>query len=142
MVAYTKSTVTPIERQFEIPSSTVGIIDGSFEIDCLHTLGGIGPIFVYSLGSLCAGFYVDIGLVNQGSDGQLALDQKCSRRPVNTVEYEATKALEKPVEQETKGPWGSQQIRWLRNTQWSKQTRTGCQTRRTQGIWSWWEPYC
>ncbi|XP_067284633.1 solute carrier organic anion transporter family member 1C1-like [Pseudorasbora parva] len=30
--AYTKSTVTQIERRFEIPSSTVGIIDGSFEM--------------------------------------------------------------------------------------------------------------
>ncbi|XP_056311220.1 solute carrier organic anion transporter family member 1C1-like [Danio aesculapii] len=29
---YTKSTITQIERRFEIPSSTVGIIDGSFEM--------------------------------------------------------------------------------------------------------------
>uniref|UniRef100_A0A673IQ49 Solute carrier organic anion transporter family member n=1 Tax=Sinocyclocheilus rhinocerous TaxID=307959 RepID=A0A673IQ49_9TELE len=168
--AYTKSTITQIERRFEIPSSTVGIIDGSFEmgnllvitvvsyfgakfhrpkiigagvllmgvgtllmalpqfimmsstcssdnqrclkgeaessptwvivlfgnilrgigeasigplgmsfiddyarpensafyIGCLHTLGVIGPIFGYSLGSLCASLFVDIGLVNQG----------------------------------------------------------------------------
>uniref|UniRef100_A0A673LDY9 Major facilitator superfamily (MFS) profile domain-containing protein n=1 Tax=Sinocyclocheilus rhinocerous TaxID=307959 RepID=A0A673LDY9_9TELE len=169
--AYTKSTITQIERRFEIPSSTVGIIDGSFEmgnllvitvasyfgakfnrpkiigsgvllmgigtllmalphfimgralyglytvgclkgevessptwvivlfgnilrgigeasigplgmsfiddyarpensafyIGCLHTLGVIGPIFGYLLGSLCASLYVDIGLVNQAS---------------------------------------------------------------------------
>uniref|UniRef100_A0A671QUG0 Solute carrier organic anion transporter family member n=1 Tax=Sinocyclocheilus anshuiensis TaxID=1608454 RepID=A0A671QUG0_9TELE len=32
MGAYTKSTITQIERRFEIPSSTVGIIDGSFEM--------------------------------------------------------------------------------------------------------------
>ncbi len=37
-----------------------------FSLGCLHTLGVIGPIFGYSLGSLCASLYVDIGLVNQG----------------------------------------------------------------------------
>ncbi|XP_056311155.1 solute carrier organic anion transporter family member 1C1-like [Danio aesculapii] len=31
-VSYTKSAITQIERRFEIPSSTVGIIDGSFEM--------------------------------------------------------------------------------------------------------------
>ncbi|XP_063073114.1 solute carrier organic anion transporter family member 1C1-like [Engraulis encrasicolus] len=30
--SYTKSTITQVERRFEIPSSTVGIIDGSFEM--------------------------------------------------------------------------------------------------------------
>ncbi|KTG40042.1 hypothetical protein cypCar_00016577, partial [Cyprinus carpio] len=145
--AYTKSTITQIERRFEIPSSTAGIIDVSFEMGnllvitvvsyfgakfhrpkiigagvllmgigtllmalphfimsqykydtaaahsndadnftvsstcssdnqstvqqlvsgCLHTLGVIGPIFGYSLGSLCASLYVDIGLVDQES---------------------------------------------------------------------------
>ncbi|XP_066525634.1 solute carrier organic anion transporter family member 1C1-like [Hoplias malabaricus] len=30
--SYTKSTITQIERRFEIPSSVVGIIDGSFEM--------------------------------------------------------------------------------------------------------------
>ncbi|XP_073801562.1 solute carrier organic anion transporter family, member 1F2 isoform X2 [Danio rerio] len=30
--SYTKSTITQIERRFEIPSSTVGIIDGGFEM--------------------------------------------------------------------------------------------------------------
>ncbi|KAK2892581.1 hypothetical protein Q8A67_012569 [Cirrhinus molitorella] len=34
---------------------------------CLHTIGVIGPIFGYSLGSLCASLYVDIGLVSQES---------------------------------------------------------------------------
>uniref|UniRef100_A0A671SD98 Solute carrier organic anion transporter family member 1C1-like n=1 Tax=Sinocyclocheilus anshuiensis TaxID=1608454 RepID=A0A671SD98_9TELE len=38
-----------------------------FSVGCLHTLGVIGPFFGYSLGSLCASFYVDIGLVNQES---------------------------------------------------------------------------
>ncbi|RXN05137.1 solute carrier organic anion transporter family member 1C1-like protein [Labeo rohita] len=33
--AYTKSTITQIERRFEIPSSTIGIIDGSFEMGSL-----------------------------------------------------------------------------------------------------------
>jgi len=32
MGAYTRSTITQIESRFEIPSSTVGIIDGSFEM--------------------------------------------------------------------------------------------------------------
>uniref|UniRef100_A0A672T3W2 Major facilitator superfamily (MFS) profile domain-containing protein n=1 Tax=Sinocyclocheilus grahami TaxID=75366 RepID=A0A672T3W2_SINGR len=40
--------------------------ENAFYIGCLHTLGVIGPIFGYSLGSLCAILYVDIGLVNQG----------------------------------------------------------------------------
>lgn len=29
---YLKSTITQIERRFDIPSSLVGVIDGSFEI--------------------------------------------------------------------------------------------------------------
>lgn len=37
-----------------------------FSVGCLHTFGVIGPIFGYSLGSLCASLYVDIGLVDQG----------------------------------------------------------------------------
>uniref|UniRef100_A0A672T4D5 Solute carrier organic anion transporter family member n=1 Tax=Sinocyclocheilus grahami TaxID=75366 RepID=A0A672T4D5_SINGR len=41
--------------------------ENAFYIGCLHTLGVIGPIFGYSLGSLCAILYVDIGLVNQES---------------------------------------------------------------------------
>ncbi|KAF5912547.1 hypothetical protein HPG69_004219, partial [Diceros bicornis minor] len=32
---YLKSTITQIERRFDIPSSLVGVIDGSFEIDIL-----------------------------------------------------------------------------------------------------------
>ncbi|PIO22580.1 hypothetical protein AB205_0208970, partial [Aquarana catesbeiana] len=32
--SYLKSTITQIEKRFEIPSSLVGIIDGSFEIGC------------------------------------------------------------------------------------------------------------
>lgn len=45
---------------------------------CLHTVGVIGPLFGYSLGSLCASLYVDIGLVNPGEFGQLEV--------ANTVE--------------------------------------------------------
>ncbi|KAK7149418.1 hypothetical protein R3I94_008914 [Phoxinus phoxinus] len=41
--------------------------NSAFYIGCLHTLGVIGPIFGYSLGSLCARLYVDIGLVNRES---------------------------------------------------------------------------
>ncbi|XP_077090063.1 solute carrier organic anion transporter family member 1C1-like isoform X2 [Siphateles boraxobius] len=41
--------------------------NSAFYIGCLHTLGVIGPIFGYSLGSLCAIIYVDIGLVNRES---------------------------------------------------------------------------
>uniref|UniRef100_A0A673LE00 Solute carrier organic anion transporter family member n=1 Tax=Sinocyclocheilus rhinocerous TaxID=307959 RepID=A0A673LE00_9TELE len=41
--------------------------NSAFYIGCLHTLGVIGPIFGYLLGSLCASLYVDIGLVNQAS---------------------------------------------------------------------------
>uniref|UniRef100_A0A8C1MFZ8 Solute carrier organic anion transporter family member n=1 Tax=Cyprinus carpio TaxID=7962 RepID=A0A8C1MFZ8_CYPCA len=41
--------------------------NSAFYIGCLHTLGVIGPIFGYSLGSLCASLYVDIGLVDQES---------------------------------------------------------------------------
>uniref|UniRef100_A0A673IXD0 Solute carrier organic anion transporter family member n=1 Tax=Sinocyclocheilus rhinocerous TaxID=307959 RepID=A0A673IXD0_9TELE len=41
--------------------------NSAFYIGCLHTLGVIGPIFGYSLGSLCASLFVDIGLVNQES---------------------------------------------------------------------------
>lgn len=33
---YLKSTITQIERRFDIPSSLVGIIDGSFEIGRYH----------------------------------------------------------------------------------------------------------
>ncbi|XP_056311222.1 solute carrier organic anion transporter family member 1C1-like [Danio aesculapii] len=41
--------------------------NSAFYIGCLNTLKGIGPIFGYMLGSLCANLYVDIGLVNQES---------------------------------------------------------------------------
>ncbi|XP_073689137.1 solute carrier organic anion transporter family member 1C1-like, partial [Garra rufa] len=41
--------------------------NSAFYIGCLHTLGVIGPIFGYLLGSLCAILYVDIGLVSQES---------------------------------------------------------------------------
>ncbi|KAK7130266.1 hypothetical protein R3I93_019790 [Phoxinus phoxinus] len=41
--------------------------NSAFYIGCLHTLGVIGPIFGYSLGSLCAIIYVDIGFVNRES---------------------------------------------------------------------------
>uniref|UniRef100_A0A8C1N434 Solute carrier organic anion transporter family member n=1 Tax=Cyprinus carpio TaxID=7962 RepID=A0A8C1N434_CYPCA len=41
--------------------------NSAFYIGCLHTFGVIGPIFGYSLGSLCASLYVDIGLVDQES---------------------------------------------------------------------------
>lgn len=38
--SYLKSTITQIERRFDIPSSLVGVIDGSFEIGmcCRNTL--------------------------------------------------------------------------------------------------------
>ncbi|XP_073693931.1 solute carrier organic anion transporter family member 1C1-like [Garra rufa] len=39
--------------------------NSAFYIGCLHTLGVIGPIFGYSLGSLCGSLYVDI--LNQES---------------------------------------------------------------------------
>ncbi|KAK2892580.1 hypothetical protein Q8A67_012568 [Cirrhinus molitorella] len=39
--------------------------NSAFYIGCLHTLGVIGPIFGYSLGSLCGSLYVDI--LNQDS---------------------------------------------------------------------------
>ncbi|XP_050962996.1 solute carrier organic anion transporter family member 1C1-like [Labeo rohita] len=41
--------------------------NSAFYIGCLHTLGVIGPLFGYSLGSLCASLYVNIGSVNQES---------------------------------------------------------------------------
>ncbi|XP_056311223.1 solute carrier organic anion transporter family member 1C1-like isoform X1 [Danio aesculapii] len=41
--------------------------NSAFYIGCLNTIGVIGPIFGFSLGSLCANLYVDIGIVNQGS---------------------------------------------------------------------------
>ncbi|XP_043093771.1 solute carrier organic anion transporter family member 1C1-like [Puntigrus tetrazona] len=41
--------------------------NSAFYIGCLQTLGVIGPIFGYSLGSFCASLYVDIGLANQES---------------------------------------------------------------------------
>ncbi|KAI7789635.1 solute carrier organic anion transporter family member 1C1-like [Triplophysa rosa] len=41
--------------------------NSAFYIGCLHTVGVIGPLFGYSLGSLCASLYVDIGLVNADS---------------------------------------------------------------------------
>ncbi|KAJ6666251.1 hypothetical protein lerEdw1_000523 [Lerista edwardsae] len=62
--SYLKSTITQIERRFDIPSSLVGLIDGSFEIGCVQTVAIIGPIFGFLLGSLCAMLYVDIGFVD------------------------------------------------------------------------------
>ncbi|XP_073804483.1 solute carrier organic anion transporter family member 1C1 isoform X2 [Danio rerio] len=41
--------------------------NSAFYIGCLNTIGVIGPIVGFSLGSLCANLYVDIGLVNQES---------------------------------------------------------------------------
>ncbi|XP_056311221.1 solute carrier organic anion transporter family member 1C1-like [Danio aesculapii] len=41
--------------------------NSAFYIGCLNTLRGIGPIFGFMLGSLCANLYVDIDLVNQES---------------------------------------------------------------------------
>ncbi|XP_030641595.1 solute carrier organic anion transporter family member 1C1 isoform X2 [Chanos chanos] len=38
--------------------------NSAFYIGCLHTIGVIGPLFGYTLGSLCASLYVDIGFVN------------------------------------------------------------------------------
>lgn len=50
----------------QISCDLVNFVILFFSLGCLHTLGVIGPIFGYSLGSLCASLYVDIGLVNQG----------------------------------------------------------------------------
>ncbi|XP_036433228.1 solute carrier organic anion transporter family member 1C1-like [Colossoma macropomum] len=41
--------------------------NSAFYIGCLHTISVIGPLFGYSLGSLCANLYVDIGFVNMES---------------------------------------------------------------------------
>ncbi|XP_076153252.1 solute carrier organic anion transporter family member 1C1-like [Alosa pseudoharengus] len=41
--------------------------NSAFYIGCLHTIAVIGPLFGYSLGSLCARLYVDIGFVNLDS---------------------------------------------------------------------------
>ncbi|XP_041114262.1 solute carrier organic anion transporter family member 1C1-like isoform X3 [Polyodon spathula] len=111
--SYMKSSITQIERRFNIPSSLIGLIDGSFEMECqkeasssmwiyvflgnmlrgigetpvmplgvsyvddfareentafylacIQTVGILGPVFGYMLGSLCAKLYVDIGFVN------------------------------------------------------------------------------
>ncbi|XP_055046177.2 solute carrier organic anion transporter family member 1C1 isoform X1 [Misgurnus anguillicaudatus] len=50
--------------------------NSAFYIGCLHTISVIGPLFGYSLGSLCASLYVDIGLVSQES---LSITQQDSR---------------------------------------------------------------
>uniref|UniRef100_A0A8C4DNG0 Solute carrier organic anion transporter family member n=1 Tax=Dicentrarchus labrax TaxID=13489 RepID=A0A8C4DNG0_DICLA len=133
--AYMKSSITQIERRFDIPSSLIGVIDGSFEMGnllviafvsyfgaklhrprligigclimsvgcflialphffqgpykyetsvshstafnssesalpchsnhtCIHTVGILGPMFGFMLGSLLAKIYVDIGFVD------------------------------------------------------------------------------
>ncbi|XP_062373516.1 solute carrier organic anion transporter family member 1C1-like [Sardina pilchardus] len=41
--------------------------NSAFYIGCLHTIAVIGPLFGYTLGSLCAQLYVDIGFVNLDS---------------------------------------------------------------------------
>ncbi|KAL2102532.1 hypothetical protein ACEWY4_001700 [Coilia grayii] len=41
--------------------------NSAFYIGCLHTIGVIGPLFGYTLGSLCASIYVDIGFVDLDS---------------------------------------------------------------------------
>uniref|UniRef100_A0AAY4BDQ8 Solute carrier organic anion transporter family member n=1 Tax=Denticeps clupeoides TaxID=299321 RepID=A0AAY4BDQ8_9TELE len=41
--------------------------NSAFYIGCLHTIAVIGPLFGYSLGSLCASLYVDIGSVSSES---------------------------------------------------------------------------
>ncbi|KAI4899808.1 hypothetical protein NFI96_013761 [Prochilodus magdalenae] len=41
--------------------------NSAFYIGCIHTISVIGPLFGFSLGSLCANIYVDIGLVNPES---------------------------------------------------------------------------
>ncbi|XP_076860852.1 solute carrier organic anion transporter family member 1C1-like isoform X2 [Brachyhypopomus gauderio] len=38
--------------------------NSAFYIGCLHTIAVIGPLFGFSLGSLCANIYVDFGFVN------------------------------------------------------------------------------
>ncbi|XP_039524431.1 solute carrier organic anion transporter family member 1C1-like isoform X1 [Pimephales promelas] len=50
--------------------------NSAFYIGCLHTLGVIGPIFGFSLGSLCARLYVDIGLVDRESVTITPLDSR------------------------------------------------------------------
>ncbi|KAG9280429.1 solute carrier organic anion transporter family member 1C1-like [Astyanax mexicanus] len=41
--------------------------NSAFYIGCLHTISVIGPLFGYSLGSLCANIFVDIGFVDMDS---------------------------------------------------------------------------
>ncbi|KAL4612697.1 solute carrier organic anion transporter family member 1C1-like, partial [Arapaima gigas] len=41
--------------------------NSAFYIGCLHTIAVIGPLFGFSLGSLCARLYVDVGFVNTDS---------------------------------------------------------------------------
>ncbi|RXM98688.1 Solute carrier organic anion transporter family member 1C1 [Acipenser ruthenus] len=74
--SYMKSSITQIERRFEIPSSVIGVIDGSFEMGCLHTIAVIGPLFGFTLGSFCAKLYVDIGFVDLES---ITISMKDSR---------------------------------------------------------------
>ncbi|OXB63339.1 hypothetical protein ASZ78_012914 [Callipepla squamata] len=82
--SYMKSMSSQIERRFEISSSIVGIIDGSFELGgympgYLHSLsakcnpsltglvrssGMFGPTLGFLLGSFCASLWVDIGVVD------------------------------------------------------------------------------
>ncbi|XP_066561708.1 solute carrier organic anion transporter family member 1C1 [Amia ocellicauda] len=38
--------------------------NSAFYIGCIHTIAVIGPLFGFTLGSFCAGLYVDIGFVN------------------------------------------------------------------------------
>ncbi|EPQ09782.1 Solute carrier organic anion transporter family member 1A2 [Myotis brandtii] len=65
--SYMNSMLTQIERQFNIPTSLVGFINGSFEIGFVETGAIIGPLFGLLLASFCANVYVDIGSVNTGA---------------------------------------------------------------------------
>lgn len=55
--SYMKSTITQLERRFDIPSYLIGVIDGSFEIgeyDCQSLLfsssvGGVGVVGSHSI---------------------------------------------------------------------------------------------
>ncbi|KAG8138414.1 hypothetical protein E2320_004318, partial [Naja naja] len=78
--SYLKSTITQIERRFDIPSSLVGLIDGSFEIGWVQPVAILGPILGFLLGSLCAKLYVDIGFIDMAPSffflGTIAITHK------------------------------------------------------------------
>uniref|UniRef100_A0A8C9SSH0 Solute carrier organic anion transporter family member n=1 Tax=Scleropages formosus TaxID=113540 RepID=A0A8C9SSH0_SCLFO len=60
-----EATITPLGVSFIDDNARPE--NAAFYIGCLHTIAVIGPLFGYSLGSLCARLYVDIGFVNMDS---------------------------------------------------------------------------